>query len=83
MSITAATGLGNPEYTGLLLAFSSIIKVIFIEKLNITGDFDNLTFNVNGKFRGRFTLGYILFISLKLLIIKPIRKIIFIFIKNK
>ena len=83
VSITAATGLGNPEYTGLLLAFSSIIKGMFIEKLNITGDFDNLTFNGNGKFRGRFTLGYILFISLKLLIIKPIRKIIFIFIKNK
>ena len=83
VSITAATGLGNPEYTGLLLAFSSIIRGMFIEKLNITGDFDNLTFNGNGKFRGRFTLGYILFISLKLLIIKPIRKIIFIFIKNK
>ena len=82
-SITATTGLGNPEYTGLLLAFSSIIKGLFIEKLNMTGDFDNLTFKGNGKFSGKFTLGYILFISLKLIIIKPIRKIIFMFIKNR
>lgn len=83
VSITATTGLGNPEYTGLLLALSSIIKGMFIEKLNITGDFDNLTFNGNGKFRGNFALGHILFISLKLILIKPIRKIIFMFIKNR
>ncbi len=83
VSITATTGLGNPEYTGLLIALSSIIKGMFIEKLNITGDFDNLTFKGNGKFRGKFTLGYILFISLKLIIIKPVRKIIFMFIKNR
>ena len=80
--INAKAGTGNPAGTGLILALCGIIKGLFIEGLNISGDFDDITFLGNAEFSGRFTLGYLLYSAVCFIILKPVRKAIILFIKN-
>ena len=80
--INAKAGTGNPAGTGLILALCGIIKGLFIEGLNISGDFDDITFLGNAEFSGRFTLGYLLYSAVCFIILKPVRKAIILFNKN-
>jgi len=82
VKIDAKAGTGDVYYTGLMLAVCGIVKGMIFEDINIEGDFDKAGFIGNTEFGGRFTLGYLLYITLMLVIIKPIRKIIVLLIKN-
>ncbi len=80
--INAKAGVGDPAGTGLMLAFCGIFKGLFIEGLNVSGDFDNIVFLGNAEFSGRFTVGYLLYCTVCFIILKPVRKAVILFIKN-
>ncbi len=80
--INAKAGVGDPSGTGLMLALCGIFKGLFIEGLNVSGDFDNVMFLGNAEFSGRFTLGYLLYSAVCFIILKPVRKTVILFIKN-
>ena len=80
--INAKAGVGDPAGTGLMMALCGIVKGLFIEGLNVSGDFDNIMFLGNAEFSGRFTIGYLLYSTLCFIILKPVRKAVILFIKN-
>ena len=80
--INAKAGVGDPAGTGLMLALCGIFKGLFIDGLNVSGDFDNVMFLGNAEFSGKFTLGYLLYSTLCFIILKPVRKAVILFIKN-
>ena len=80
--INAKAGVGDPAGTGLMLALCGIFKGLFIEGLNVSGDFDNVMFLGNAEFSGRFTLGYLLYSAVCFIILKPVRRTVILFIKN-
>lgn len=76
-------GSDNPATTGYVLAMSSILTLYFGNTVKITGNFDRPVLNGKLDIDGKFNLGKIVFAILRYMAKRPIRKLIFKYLKNR
>lgn len=75
--VKATIGTGDPSLTGYLLAAVGMAKVKFGDSLQIKGDFARLALeNVVLSIKGKIRIGYLLWVVIRFVLIKDIRKII-------
>lgn len=76
-------GCDNPATTGYILALSSILTLYFGDNIKVYGNFETSVLNGKFKAEGKFTLFCVLWALLVFIFIKPIRKIIWNYLKNR
>lgn len=76
-------GCDNPATTGYILALSSILTLYFGDNIKVYGNFETSVLNGKFKAEGKFTLFSIVWALLIFIFIKPIRKIIWNYLKNR
>lgn len=76
-------GSSDPAKTGYMLAISSILVLYFGNNIKVQGNFQEKVLNGKVKAKGIFTIGYIIWALIVFAISKPIRKIIWKYLKNR
>lgn len=75
-------GTGNPADTGYIVGFLSILRCVISYKTQIIGDFNKEAFETKVNLKGRITAFGLIFPFISFVLKKPIRKIIFLAIKD-
>lgn len=83
LNLDIEIGLEDPSITGYVLAISSILVLYFGNNINVRGNFHQEVFNGKLKVKGYFTLGQIIWALLRFTLAKPIRKMIWKYLKTK
>lgn len=75
--IKGTFGMGDPVWTGYLLAMAGILKGKFGEDLEIKGDFAKATAeNIVVRVKGKIVPGYLLYSTLAFALAKPVRRLL-------
>lgn len=83
LNLDIEIGSSDPSITGYVLAVSSILVLYFGNDINVRGNFHKRVLNGKIKTKGYFTLGQIVLALLIFAFAKPIRKIIWKYLKTK
>lgn len=83
LELDMEVGCDNPATTGYILALSSILTLYFGDNIKIYGNFKTSVLNGNFKAEGKFTFFSIIWALLVFIFVKPIRKIIWNYLKNR
>ncbi len=83
LDVNLEVGFDNPAITGYILALSSILTLYFGNTINVYGNFEKSTLNGKLDAEGKFRLYRIVWALLAFIITKPIRKIIWNYLKNR
>ncbi len=81
ISVYAVIGTDDPSITGYILAFSGILRGAMGKDILVQGDFEKKRAEGEASVKGRIRLGSMLYMVIRLLLTKPIRKFIIRFIK--
>lgn len=83
LELDMEVGCDNPATTGYILALSSILTLYFGDNIKIYGNFKTSVLNGNFKAEGKFTFFSITWALLVFIFVRPIRKIIWNYLKNR
>lgn len=83
LDVNLEVGFDNPAITGYILALSSILTLYFGNTINVYGNFEKNTLNGKLDAECKFRLYRIVWALLAFIITKPIRKIIWNYLKNR
>lgn len=83
LNIDAEIGCDNPAVTGYVLALSSILVLYFGNNISVYGNFEKSVLNGEFQAEGKFSLFKIVWALLAFIITKPIRKIIWNYLRNR
>lgn len=83
LNLDLVIGTGDPALTGYILAWSSILVLLFGNDINILGNFERPALDGKVRIKGFIRIGKIFWNLLLFVISKPIRKLIWQYLKNR